>query len=177
MKSWVETVNVSDRTSKLRRRLQEVSTTRYLKVWHDHSTVAGHGHFLVLVSVVYDPAFFLTSVEVRENLGREIDVQSTIEAPEVHIIGRSSSSLEDQALFNACRKECLLHLSTPLRLNTGTVVSDVLRFFHGDGPAKQFEAGNTVGGDFCCVCCTTRSDRMDDIAYSFRSEKRSLKEC
>ena len=38
--------------------------TRYLKVWHDRSSVAGCGHFLVLVSVVYDPFFYLTQ-EVR----------------------------------------------------------------------------------------------------------------
>ena len=171
-----KSVKVGKGQANLRKHLQDITTTRYLKVWHDHSTIAGHGHFLVLVSVVYDPAFYLTTEEVREKLGRDIDVQSTVEAPEVHILGRSSSSLEDQALFNACRRDCLLQLSTPLHLNTGTEVHDTLRFFHGDGPAQQFEAGNTVGGDFCCVSRSTKSNRMDDIAYSFRSEKRSLEE-
>ena len=32
----------------------DVVRSRYLKVWHDHSSVAGHGHFLVLVSIICD---------------------------------------------------------------------------------------------------------------------------
>lgn len=103
-------------------------------------------------------------------------MQSTIEAPEIHIIGRSSSSLEDQATFNECRKECLRQLSTTVTLSTGECVSDVIRFFHGDGPAQQFETGNTVGGNYCCTGCGVRSDRMDDISYSFRCAKFTLKD-
>ena len=33
--------------------------------WHDHSTVGGHGHFLVLTSCIFDPAFYYTSEEMR----------------------------------------------------------------------------------------------------------------
>ncbi len=91
--------------------LKRVSTTRYFKVWHDHSAVGGHGHFMVLVSAVYDPAFYLTAEEAKQKLGKDIDVQSTIEAPELHILGRSTSSLQDQATYNTCRKECLEQLS------------------------------------------------------------------
>ena len=149
---------------------------RYLKVWHDHSSIAGHGYFLVLVSVLYDPSFFLTQQEVALKLGRDIDVQSTVEAPEIHILGRSSSSLEDQALFTACRNECLSKLSTPLSLSSGEQVIDVVRFFHGDGPAQQFEAGHTIGGNYCCVGCGVKCDRIDDIAYAFRCPKLDLQQ-
>ena len=38
------------------------------------------------------------------------------------------------------------NLVVPLQLNSGIKVFDVLRFFHGDGPAQQFEAGNSIGG-------------------------------
>ena len=79
--------------------------TRYLKVWHDHSSIAGHGHFLVLVSVIYDTSFYLTQKEVSD-FGVNIDIQSTIETPEIHILGRSSSSLDDQSLFSSTRNEC-----------------------------------------------------------------------
>lgn len=150
------------------------SVTRFLKVWHDHSSVGGHGHLLVLVSVIYDSSLYYTSKEVEINQGKKIDVQSTVEAPEVHIFGRSTSSLEDQALFLQCRNECLEVLSTPLKSNTGMEVNDVLRYFHGDGPAAQFEAGNSVGGNFSCVGCGARTVRFDDLAYSYRSEKLTL---
>lgn len=60
--------------------------SRYLMVWHDHSSIAGHGYFLVLVSVLYDTSFFLTQEEVTLKLERDIDVQSTVETPEIHIL-------------------------------------------------------------------------------------------
>jgi hypothetical protein len=41
-------------------------------------------------------------------------------------------------------------------LSNGVQVNDVMRFFHGDGPAQQFEAGNSVGGNYCCVGCGVR---------------------
>ena len=105
-----------------------------------------------------------------------IDVQSTVESPEVYILGRSSSSLEDQALFSACRNECINTLHTPLLLSNGTKILDVLRFFHGDGPAQQFEAGNSVGGAYFCVGCGVNWNRVYDIAYASRCELKSLQQ-
>lgn len=102
--------------------------------------------------------------------------KGTVETPELHILGRSSSSHEDQALFTECRNECLSKLSTPLHLSNGMKVVDILRFFHGDGLAQQFEAGNSIGGAYCCVGCGVNSNRMDDIAYSYRCQSRSLQE-
>lgn len=146
---------------------------RHLKVWHDHSSMSGHGHLLVLVSTIYDPSFFLTQSEASE-LGMNFDIQSTVESPEVHIFGRSSSSLDDQALFSAARNECIKELDKPLELTDGLKVFDVLRFFHGDGPAQQFESGNSVGGVYCCVGCGVKWDRIDDIAYAYRCQQLSL---
>ena len=154
--------------------LEDETPTRYLKIWHDHSSIAGHGHFLVLISVTYDVAFYLTQEEVNLRLGKDIDIQSTVETPELHILGRSSCSIEDQALFSSCRNECVSALSTSLFLSSGTQVNDILRFFHGDGPAQQFEAGNSIGGNYFCVGCGVRSDRVDDIAHAFRCQQLSL---
>lgn len=152
------------------------SSTRHFKVWHDHSSIAGHGYFLILVSVIYDTSFFLTQEEVNSKLGNNIDVQSTVEAPEIHIFGRSSSSLDDQSQFSACRNECLSMLSEKLCLTNGTQVTDVMRFFHGDGPAQQFEAGNSIGGTYCCVGCGVKNDRIDDFAYALRCPKLSMQQ-
>jgi len=43
-------------------------------VWHDHSTVGSHSHFLVLLSLIYDPLVYLTPCSREE-----------IEAVEVYI--------------------------------------------------------------------------------------------
>ena len=56
--------------------------------------IAGHGHLLVTVSCIYDPAFYYSPEEFDG-----IDVQSLVERPELHILGQwCTSSLE--ALFN-----------------------------------------------------------------------------
>ena len=53
---------------------------------------------------------------------------------------------------------------------------DVVRFFYGDGPAAQFEAGHKQGGTFCCTGCGADSGRFSDIAYCYRAPKPTLKE-
>jgi hypothetical protein len=55
-------------------------------------------------------------------------------------------------------------------------VYDVVRFFYGDGPAAQFEAGHKQEGTYCCVGCGADSGRFSDIACRYRSPKPSLKE-
>ncbi len=65
-------------------RLKEMSRQRFLKVWHDHSTIAGHSHLLVLVSGIYDPAFYLTAEETKHRLGQSIDVQAVVETRDPH---------------------------------------------------------------------------------------------
>ena len=122
-------------------------------MWHDHSIVSGHGHFLVLVAPIFDPAFYYTTDEVQALYGADIDVPSVVENPEVHILARSRSTAGDQAMFNETRRECLLELSKELTTETGVPGKDCLRFFHADGPAAQFVAGNKQGGHFCCVQC------------------------
>ena len=78
-----ESVAPTTSVEELRYHFQKISSTRHLKVWHDHSTVSGHGHFMVLISVMYDPALFLTPEEAKAKLGKEVDVQSIVEAPQL----------------------------------------------------------------------------------------------
>ena len=70
-----------------------------MKVWHDHSSIAAHGYLLVLVSFIYDHAFYYTSKEMKDFMGIDIDVPAVVQKPKVHIIGHSSSSTQDQLLF------------------------------------------------------------------------------
>ena len=155
----------------LKAQLKSMNRTRHLKIWHDHSTISGHNHLLVTVACVYDPAFYHTPEEVGGK-----DVQTIIERPEIHILGRSGSSLQDQALFNNCRLECIQELSTPLHTTTGIQVIDTLRFFHGDGPAQQYEAGNSFGGTYPCVQCGVASEEMSELECAYKCQTRSLKE-
>ena len=171
-----EPIGSSDTEHELRERLKQISRQRFFKVWHDHATIAGHGHFLVLMSCVYDPAFYYTSDEMKAMKGIDIDVPTLVESPEIHILGRSGSSLVNQAEFNTTRKECLQDLSTCLETTSGVLVRDICRFFHGDGPAAQFEAGHNIGGKYSCVGCGAESCRFDDLTYCYHCPKPSLAE-
>ena len=88
--------------------LKKVCRTRHIKIWHDHSQIAAHGYLLVLASVLYDPAFFYTSKEMEELKNVIIDVPAILDDAEVHILGRSSSTTEDQLLFVETRRDCLI---------------------------------------------------------------------
>ena len=66
---------------------------------HDHSEIANHGHLLVVISAIYDPAFYYTNSEMEEK-GVLINVESVVERPYLYIFARSLSSLDDQAQFH-----------------------------------------------------------------------------
>ena len=68
----------------------------------------------------------------------------------------------------------MLEMGAPISLANGVVVTDIVRFFHGDGPAQQFEAGHFIGGNYCCVGCGAHSSCFDDVVHSCRSEKHNL---
>ena len=53
--SCLQKMNIPFSTSDdLLSKLKHASRTRYLKIWHDHSSIANHGYLLVLVSFIYD---------------------------------------------------------------------------------------------------------------------------
>eukprot|EP00731_Ephydatia_muelleri_P009839 Em0005g425a len=114
--------------------------------------------------------------EVFRRTGMYVNVQAIVERPELHIIGRSTSSIEDQRKFIECRRQCMQQMGTKLFTSEGLEITDVLRFFHGDGPAQQFEAGHSIGGNYCCVGCGARSTLFDDIVHCYRSPKLSFKD-
>lgn len=121
--------------------------TRHLKIWHDHSDILNHTYISILVSTLYDTASFITDEEYRAKYPERppADVQAMVEKPFLHVLGQSSSSDVDQLSYISVRVEELQNL----KAQSGEV-RYVMRFFSGDGPARQFEAGHQRGGNFAC---------------------------
>ena len=67
----------------LKAKLKKISHTRHLKIWHDFSTVANHGHLIFMIACFYDPALFYTNDEYERKTKRKVDIQTIIESPEV----------------------------------------------------------------------------------------------
>ena len=74
-------------------------------------------------------------------------------------------------LFNQCHQECLQQIEDSVMTESGLVIHDVLRFFHGDRPAQQYEGGHKQEGTYSCVGCGAKTARFDDFAYCHHAEK------
>ena len=96
-----------------------------------------------MVSCLYDPAIYYTNAEYKELTGynNTLDIQTKIESPEVYIVASSGSSDDEQLTYVDTRLECLEDLSLKVQRGAGNDVSDAMRFFHGDSPARQLESG------------------------------------
>lgn len=66
--------------------LKQVHRTRHFLLWHDHSEVAGHGYLLVLVTPIFDKAFYFTDEEMRARKGVTLNVQTVVEQPHIILI-------------------------------------------------------------------------------------------
>ena len=80
--------------------------------------------------------------------------KSLVEKPHVYILGRCGSSEVEQLAYINTRKACLHSLSTALTASNGVSITDIMRFFHGDGPQQEFEAGEQKGGNAGCASCS-----------------------
>ena len=160
----------------VKERLKQMERTRHLKVWHDLSTVANHSHLVFMVSCLYYPALFYTNQEYQEKTGETVDIQQEVEPPELYLIARSSSSDLEQLCYIDTRVECLLELAEKITTSYEIPTTDVMRFFHGDSPARQFECGQKKGGHYYCSVCSVSAKRVFELDYSFRCQYMSLAE-
>ena len=64
----------------------------------------------------------------------------------------------------------------PLFTSGGVCVFDTLKYFKGDKPAAEFEAGISCGGNFSCVGCVCSSSHFTDFAHATSCEQCSLKQ-
>ena len=168
-------IGVEDmQTDQLRHVLAKHQRQRSLVIWHDHATVLNSGFIMVTVHILYDHAVFLTNVEYQRKYNQNIDVQSEVEQPEVHMLALGSPSIEDQAALLPERVACLHDLNTTIMASNGVEVTDRLHFFTGDKPAAQFERGTQIGGAYKCGGCGCKDTMMDDQAYALRCTLRSF---
>ena len=157
-------------------RLKAMERKRHLMIWGDNSTLLNHGHLLLTVSSVYDEALYHNNEEMKAMGKGNIDVQSVVEKPHVYILGRCGSSEVDQLAYINTRKACLQSLDTKITTSNGVEITDIVRFFHGDGPQQQFEAGEQKGGNAGCASCTGDARKYKDLAVSLSRPHLTLSE-
>ncbi|XP_069103113.1 LOW QUALITY PROTEIN: uncharacterized protein [Argopecten irradians] len=134
--------------------LKKLERTRHWKIWHDHSDIANHSHFLIMVCALYNTSCFLTDEEYKSKHPgcKSSDVQGMVEVPQLYLLGRSGSSDADQMMYTEERLNDIHHMTEPIQTPAGIPVYDVCRIFSGDGPARQFESGQQRGGNYPCLC-------------------------
>jgi hypothetical protein len=151
--------------------LKKTESTRHLKIWHDHSDILNHSYVSFMISPLYDPAIFLTNEEFKQRFPERqpIDVKGAVEKPYLYILGQSKSSDKDQMAYNNIRLEDLRTIEQPTEQN-GIEIYDRVRVFSGDGPARQFEAGQQRGGHYSCLCGIKVTDHQNlECAMRFHS--------
>ena len=80
----------------------------------------------------------------------------------------------EQLGYIKTRRQCLDELQNNLVTSKGCPVTDVMHFFHGDGPEQQFESGEQRGGNNGCSGCSGDLRRYRDLTYCLRSPHLSL---
>ena len=167
-----------ENTESMRNRLMDIERTRHLKIWHDLSTIANHGHLVFMVACLYDPAIHYTNAEYENRTGcKNVDIQMKVETPEVYIVARSGSSDVEQLTYIETRLECLEDLNLKLKTDAGTAeLTDTMRFFHGDSPSRQLESGQQKGGNFYCAGCGANAQQAYDLDICFSCHYMSLTE-
>ena len=111
---------------------------------------------------MYDPAFFFIQLQKDKGYGVN-DVPTLVEKPQIYILARCSGKEVKQLGYIETRHQCLDELQNYLLTSKGCLVTDIMRFFHGDGPEKQFESGEQRGGNSGCSGCSGDSRKYRDL--------------
>ena len=134
-----------------------------------------------MVSVIYDNALFLPvpneEFKLKFHNRKPIDVASTVEHPKLYILGQSKSTDKDKLSYIEERLKNLNEISNPpIQCKTKGYLYDDMRLFSGDGPARQFEAGQQRGGHFSCIC-GIRANEHENLASTFTLVELQNKSC
>ena len=141
--------------------LKSFQRTRSLMFWHDGSTISNHSYLLIMVNTIYDNALFYTDEEYYEMHKSKINIQSVVEKPYVYILAQCPSN-DQQILYTEERISDIVESSIGLTVNNMTI-HDKIRFFKGDMPASQFEAGHQKGGNYFCTGCAIKAEDVSTL--------------
>ena len=156
-----------------KKKLKQYERTIHLAYWHDTSSVANHGHVLMTVNPLYDPASFLRPDEMLDSSFK--DVHTTAETPQLYLLTRSSSSDAEQLSYIETRLEDTTELKVyRVKTSKGIPLKFVMLFFDGDGPAHHFETRERNGGHDGCSGCVGDARRFCDLAHTYRAEHLTL---
>jgi len=165
---------VSDDVDEMRSSLKKYQCQRHWLLWHDHSTLANYGHMLFCVRELYDPAIHFIRHEMIDKTGKDIDIQATIEEPQLYVLGQSRLMVEDQMKFVPTRQEDLRDLKNTVLTDCGIEVCDIMRFMNGDNPAAEMENGTQHGGNYGCPGCDGNINSSHDLEYSLQRRYKTL---
>ena len=165
---------ISDNIDEMRNQLKKYQRQRHWLLWHDHSTLANYGHMLFCLRELYDPAIHVTRQEMLDKTGKDIDVQATVEEPQLYILGQSRSTVEDQMRFIPTRQQDLRELKSSTATESGIEVWDVMRFMNGDNPACEMEDGTQHGGNYGCPGCDGNICSSHDMEYTLQRKYKTL---
>ena len=70
---------------------------------------------------------------------------------------------------------CIQDITSEIELPHGRKLIDKLRFFHGDDPSAQLEAGHQKGGNYFCPTCTIKATETYCLHKFYRTDVETLK--
>ena len=109
-------------------------------------------------------AIFYTNEEFRHKYNKNINIPVEIEKPFTYIIAQCPPT-DYQIKYIDTRLEDLNEMKTSTLTKKGNI--NVIRFFHGDGPASSFEIGHQKGGNYFCWDCCIHAEYCHDISHTF----------
>nr|XP_047138548.1 uncharacterized protein LOC124814672 [Hydra vulgaris] len=183
----MQEVDQDEETNNLKIRLKKFERKRHFMWWHDTSTISNHSHVLMTISTLFDPAIHYTSEEYQQKYNKTI--QAVVEAPIWYIFGRCSAT-DETLVYSEQRLNDIIQMKDPIK-NSEIEIYDEMRFFKGDGPSAQFEAGQQKEGNYVCwICdinvvehsnyscllnraCINLQDRQDKVLFTEQSRKKS----
>ena len=137
--------------------------TMFFKMWHDHATIAGKSHLAVMVQILHD-----ADTHIMDPAS-----QTVIEKPRLWILAQSGSSIKDQSLYSQHRSDDLKSLTEPITSSLGLSVTFIPRFVCVDYPARAFETGQQIGGNYSCPCGISKADHIN-LTAAFTQSPMSL---
>ena len=109
---------------------------------------------------------FFTNSEYKSKTGKTVDVQKRVEKPNIHFIAQCGSSEAEQLAYSETRMSCIQEIVKNLKTSKANEILDTLRFFHGDNPAREVEAGQQKGGHYYCSNCGWHATRVNELDHA-----------